>query len=114
MSVRQITEVAKSNLVEFRIAIFWFCLFSVNSICSAILIALSNATWSELDPQGKFLIVIGIVFNWTGTIMAFVSKQASRIKQTGELFPAGDTQQFTRTDLQQTQITKTTDTTAPK
>jgi hypothetical protein len=51
------------------------------------MLALLNVTWSAVDTEAKFLIVVGIIYNWTTTIMAFVHKSASRIKTTGELFP---------------------------
>jgi len=43
-----------------------------------------------MDGQSKLLVFIGVIWSWTGTIMAFISNSASRIKQTGELFPAND------------------------
>lgn len=83
---------AKSSIWEFRVAIGWFIMFSINALCSAIMISLLNTTWSNLDGEAKFLIVVGVVWNWTNTIMAFTSKQAARIKQTGDIFPmSGDT-----------------------
>lgn len=96
MSAEQIKDSVSSSLVEYRMAIFYFCLFSVNALCSAMMIALANVTWATLDGQGKFMIAVALVWNWTNTIMAFASKQATRIKKTGEIFPLsdGDTQQF--------------------
>jgi len=102
---------AKVNIWEFRMAIFWFLLFSVNSLTTAINGALMGTQWSTLDGQTKFMIVFSIASNWTGTIMAFTSKQANRIKTTGDLFPLGgssDTQFLQQT----TKISQTTE--APK
>jgi hypothetical protein len=81
---------ARLKLIEYRMAVFWFCLFTINSLCSSITIALTNATWNTMDGQSKLLVFIGVIWSWTGTIMAFISNSASRIKQTGELFPAND------------------------
>ena len=78
---------ARLKLVEYRVAVFWFCLFSINALCSAMTIALTNATWADMDAQSKFLVGVGVIWNWTGTIMAFISNSAARVKQTGELFP---------------------------
>lgn len=82
--------------VEFRMTIFWFILFSLNALGTSVLASLTGTDWATLDPQSKFMIVVAVLVNWTGTIMAFVSKQAGRIKQTGQIFPTGDTQFFTK------------------
>jgi hypothetical protein len=107
MSVQQVKDTLTTSLIEFRMAIIYFALFSLSAICSALMMSLANVTWSTLDGQGKFMIVVATVWNWATTTMAFVSKQATRIKQTGSIFPDGDTQQFTRIDTQQqkTEIT---------
>jgi hypothetical protein len=81
----------KLTVIEWKMAIFWFCLFSLNALGSSIMAALTGAVWNELDSQSKFMIVIAVMVNWTGTIMAFISKQANRIHQTGNLLPAEDT-----------------------
>lgn len=109
MSVQQATDIVRLNVIEYRMAILWFFLFSINSLCSALMIALANVTWVTLDFQGKFMIVVALIWNWTTTIMAFLSAQAKRIKKTGDLFPIGedDTQRFTKTD-QTTQVTQIT------
>jgi hypothetical protein len=86
----EFVEAARLKIIECRIAVFWFFLFSVNALCSALMIALANVTWGALDGQGKFMIVVALAWNWTNTIMAFISNSARRIKQTGELFPSTD------------------------
>ena len=84
----EIVEAARLKLIEYRMAVFWFCLFSVNSLCSALLLALTNAVWADMDGQSRFLVIVGVIFNWTNIIMAFISNSARRIKETGELFPS--------------------------
>lgn len=82
---------AGATIWEWRMAIFWFCLFSVNTLCTSITAALVGADWAQLDTQSKLMIVIAVIGNWTGAIMAFVSKQAQKI-QKGELpIPTGET-----------------------
>ena len=90
MSAEQIKTTLTTSLVEFRMAILYFSLFSVNAFCSARMIALANVTWSTLDTQGKFMIWVALIWNWTNTVLAFMSKQATRIKQTGDIFPPED------------------------
>ena len=82
---------ARLALIEYKMAIFWFCLFSVNSLCTCIVASLVNCNWSQMDGQAKILFFLTVIANWTGTVMAFVSKQASRIKQTGEIFSSEST-----------------------
>lgn len=69
---------ATRHIWAYRLAILWFCLFSVNSLGTVIIAALQGAVWAQLSTQAKFLIITAIVSNWTGTIMAYVSKQAKR------------------------------------
>ena len=95
MSLQQATDSVKLNLIEFRMAIFWFCLFSVNSLCTCLIASLVNCNWSQMDGQSRLLLYLTVAANWTGCVMAFVSKQASRIKKTGGIFP-DDTQFITR------------------
>jgi hypothetical protein len=73
---------AKLAVIEFKIAICYFILFSINTLCSAIIISLTGKDWSTLKTQDHFLIIIAIIMNWTGTIIAFISQAARRIKQT--------------------------------
>lgn len=75
--VKQITVAA----LEWRIGIFWFCLFSINSLCSAIIIAIEGKDWSAMSHGQRFIIVVLILMNWTNLLMAFLSKAAQRIKQ---------------------------------
>lgn len=80
----------KTTAWEWRIACFWFLLFSLNSLCTSIMASLVNANWTDMDRQSKFLMIIAVMGNWTGTIMAFISQQAKRIQKTGLPFPTGD------------------------
>ncbi|MDE2101569.1 MAG: hypothetical protein KGL39_30265 [Patescibacteria group bacterium] len=93
----ELVQKSKSTIWEWRLAIIWFCLFSLYSLITSMLASLTGAKWDTLDGQAKFLIILAILANWLGTIMAFVSNAAKRIKQTGDPFPAGDTQFFPKT-----------------
>ena len=85
-----------ASILEWRLAIFWFILFSVNSLCTAITAALAGTDWAQIDGQAKFMVYVAILLNWTGTIMAFVSKNAGKISQ-GQLFE-GDLTADKKTD----------------
>lgn len=102
MSLPQFTDTAKIKLLEWRMAILWFVLFSVNSLCSCVVAAMAGSVWSSLGTQEKFTMVVAILGNWTGTIMALFSKAAKKVDQ--EL----DGATVTRTDTvtQSTQVTQ--------
>ena len=111
--MNDIVNKTKNNIWEFRMAIAYFALFSVGALCTAIMASLVNSDWSAMNGQSKFLLFVAILGSWVNTILAFVSKQATRIKQTGELFPdTSDTQTFikqaTANITQQTTIQPTT------
>ncbi len=78
------------NLLLMRMQIAWFCLFSFNSLCSAILTALAGTQWNQVDAQTKWMIFIGVGANWTNTIMALFSKATARIESGG--LPFSDSQ----------------------
>jgi len=62
-----------------KLAILWFVLFSINALGTSIMASLVGTTWSQLDTLGKWMIVVAVIVNWTGTIMAFLSKAARKI-----------------------------------
>lgn len=110
MSLQDATETVKISILEYKMAIALFILFSLSALCSALMIALANTTWSTLDGQGKLMIVVAVIWNWTTTITAFILNQAKRIKKTGDILPLSEddnTQQFTKVS-QQTQVVQTT------
>lgn len=78
-----------SKVWEFRLAIFWFCLFSINSLATCFAASFTGPDWNNLSKQQVCLIVALMIANWTGTLMAFISKQAKRM-ETGQS-PFSDT-----------------------
>lgn len=68
-----------SAATEWRIAILWFILFSVNALCTSVMASLMGTNWAQLGEQQKFEICIAVAANWTGTIMAFLSKASGKI-----------------------------------
>lgn len=66
--------------VTFRMAIAWGVLFSLNSLGTCIMVGLTNTVWAQLTLQSKFILVIGIFVNWSGTLMAFLSKTVARLE----------------------------------
>lgn len=114
MSVQQINEgagqllaAAKIKALEFRMAAVWFLLFTTVSLAAAIQTALTNANWSNMGGQDKFLMCIGVFTSWGTTMMAFFSKAAKKVEQ--QITPdSGSTAFFRQTTDVQQQTTKIT------
>lgn len=50
-------------------------LFSLNSLCGSIIVAFAGVSnWNTLGETSKFLIVVGILQVWTGTMVAFFTR----------------------------------------
>jgi len=65
--------------MAYRIAAAWFFLFSINALCTAVIAALVGKDWTNLPSQDKFIIVVSVLGNWTGTIMAFLSRTSQKL-----------------------------------
>lgn len=80
-------------------AIFIGILFSINALATAIVASFMNAEWSQMSPTSKFLLIIVVLQNWTGTMIAFFNKTLSRIEKGSFLIDTGDTnpQAFVKT-----------------
>lgn len=62
------------------IAVYVF-LFSINALCTAILASLQSVEWPNLDQTTKFCIVIAVLANWTGVLLAFFNKHWSQVSE---------------------------------
>lgn len=96
------------NLVQkaalYKMVILMAILFSINALASAILASFLNVDWSALSTTSKWLILVVIVQNWTGTLMAFFNKTLSRVEQGKFPIDTGDSnpQAFVRTTTETT------------
>jgi NADH:ubiquinone oxidoreductase subunit 6 (subunit J) len=77
----QLMDKARLQVIAYRMAIMWFFLFSINSLCSCIVAASAGSVWTNLDAQAKVTVIIAVIGNWTGTIMAFLSDARKKIEQ---------------------------------
>lgn len=94
----------KEKILLWWLVVVWFLLFSISSLCTAIVGALYGMRWNEIEFQDKFVVSLIIFVNWSTTMMAFFSKAVSRV-QKGELpLESGDTQLISKTTVE----TKTT------
>lgn len=96
------------NLVQkaalYKMVILMAILFSLNALASAIVASFLNVDWSTLSTTSKWLILVVIVQNWTGTLMAFFNKTLSRVEQGKFPIDTGDSnpQAFVRTTTETT------------
>ena len=64
---------------QYRVALFYFALFSLNALGTCVVTALTGKEWGELSATQHVIIVAGIGTNWTGLMMAFLSQKARRL-----------------------------------
>ena len=110
----------KNVVWAYRIAICWFFVFSLNALATAILAASIGTMWADLHYQDRFEIVLAIIVNYTGTMMAFMSKAAKKVEDGGSIVDLavsgssnGGTQMITKTDIQSTTIQQKSPSTPP-
>lgn len=70
-----------NTLLLHRITIGWLVLFTANSLFTSVMAALAGTDWASSDAQTKFLIIVAILANWTGVLMAFFNQAASRVRR---------------------------------
>lgn len=63
----------------YKLAFARFVLFSVTTLCGAIMTALAGTDWATATTQTKLLIVLGILSTWCATTMAFLDRTAKQI-----------------------------------
>lgn len=76
--------------LEYRMAVLWFILFTINSLGTCYLAVTSACVWHLLDTQSKIGVGVAIIVNWTGTMMAYISNASKRVKQGGDLINPPD------------------------
>jgi hypothetical protein len=62
----------------------WLISFLVNATSSAIIMALANIQWENLDRQAKFLVVLVTLQSLSNVLMAFLYRAVNR--KEGESF----------------------------
>lgn len=70
-----------------NMTLVWFILFSVNTLCSSMMAGLAGKYWSQMNPEDRFIMVVAIVMNWTGSIQAFLYQAINRVQHGGGLLP---------------------------
>lgn len=70
-----------NKAMQIRIAILYFLLFSLNSLMTSIIMSFLNTDWETLTSQKRFLLICVIMQSWTGTILAFMYKTATKVQE---------------------------------
>ena len=73
----------KAAALEWKIAIMWFCFFTISSLGTAIIAASAGSVWGNLGWQERFTVILAIAVNWSNTMMAFLSKASKKIASGG-------------------------------
>jgi hypothetical protein len=71
----------KRFVSTYKMAFFYGGLFSLNALTASIVASFLNVNWSQLSGTEQFLIVVLVIQNWTGTMLAFMNKTMSRVEQ---------------------------------
>ena len=69
------------KLLEMKLGIAWFCIFTLGSLCSCIIAALQGVEWEKIDHQARFLIVVAIILNLSNTIGAFINQAITKLSK---------------------------------
>lgn len=109
----------KQTAMLYKMVIVYILLFSVNSLCSATVASFLNVNWSALSTTAKFLVVIVILQNWTGVLLAFFNKSIQRAEQGKPIIPPdgkpnGGTDFLTKTAVEATPGQQSTQSTPAK
>lgn len=72
------------NAIAFRVGLAFLVLFSINSLCTSTIGALSGMDWATANTQTKLIVCIAIVGNWTAVLLAFFRDAIAKIAK-GEI-----------------------------
>jgi hypothetical protein len=70
---------AKEQILMRALMMMYALLFTCAALASSLLASLIGATWSQLDTQGKVMIVLAVFVNWSTVMLAFVNRAATRL-----------------------------------
>lgn len=90
----------ETNKWEIRLAIVTGLFFTANSLGTCIMVGLGNAVWSTMTQQSRFLMLIGIFVNWSGTMIAWMNRAISDLRRGRLPLPPGsDTSMLKKSDV---------------
>ena len=80
MSIKDAATSGGMSIWKFRMAIIYCFLFTINSLGTVVVAGLVNSDWYAMNTQSKFLFYAMVTINWTGTMMAFLSRNAKKLE----------------------------------
>jgi hypothetical protein len=87
----QILASVKQSALVYKMVILYVFLFSVNSLATATVASFLNIDWGSMTKTSKFLVVIVIIQNWTGVLLAFFNRSIQRAESGQAILQANDT-----------------------
>ena len=78
--------------ISYKLTVAYFLLFSVNALSAAIIASFLNTDWSALSNTSKFILIVVVIQNWTGTMLAFLYTTKSRVDKGESIIPTDKTQ----------------------
>lgn len=87
---------------EIALAIITGLFFTASSLGTCIMVGLGNSVWATMSGQSKFLMVVGIFVNWSGTMTAWINRAISDLRKGKLPLPPGsssDTSMLTKSDV---------------
>lgn len=93
----------EATVWEIRLACITGFFFTANSLGSCIMIGLGTSVWSTMTAQNRFVMIVGIFVNWSGTMIAWMNRAISDLRKGRIPLPPGsDTSMLTKHDVQPT------------
>lgn len=98
---------AKEQALMFWAMGTWAVFFTLTSLITAVITALTGCTWATLDAQGKFMIVCLVFLSWGQTMMALLIQVQKRLANGQLPIQEGDSTLISQQVSQQTRrVTK--------
>ena len=82
--VSELFSKAKVAALAWKMVIFYFIFFTINSLGSSFVLAFQGKHWTQMDGTERVVVCVGVIVSWSGTMIAFLSQAISRARQSVE------------------------------
>ena len=72
------------------LSILYIVLFTIGSLSTSAMAALTGKHWSTLSGTDKTIICLAIIGNWSNSMLAFINQAITRIRQYTGDEPTGE------------------------
>jgi hypothetical protein len=72
-------SVSQIQKIAWGMAIAYIILFSFGSLATATIAAFTGVDWSALSHTKRMVIVVAIIANWAGTMLAFLNTSLQKM-----------------------------------